>query len=192
MSKVNLILSAFLMMLLVGCGSSQNANTSSDVEEEISNIPEFFTNPPNDTEEFLYGTGTAVSSRQMMALQKAENTARQSIAQKLGEKVDALQKSFTEEITSGNNSNFAESFSNVNKILTSQELKGVTTEERQFISVNQNQQLRSYVLMKMPVGQARAALENALSQEEELYVKFKESKAFKELEEELHKVGNDE
>ena len=191
MYKINVFLSIILMMLLAGCGSSQNATVSSDVEEEISNIPQFFNNPPSDTEEFLYSTGTATSSRQMMALQKAENTARQSLAQKLGEKVDALQKSFTEEITSGTNSNFAEAFSNVNKILTSQELKGVTTEERQFIPANQNTQFRSYVLMKMPVGQARAALENALSQEEELYVKFKESKAFKELQEELDKLGND-
>jgi hypothetical protein len=43
----------------------------------------------------------------------------------------------------------------------------------------------------MPVGTARAALENALSRDEELYVRFRESEAFKELQENLERLGMD-
>ena len=176
-------------MLLSACGGSKQASLDnmppSDVKDEIKNMPEFYQNPPEDSDDYLFATGTAISSGQRVSLQKAENNARQVFAQKFGETVDALQKSFTEEVTSGNSSNFADSFSNVNKILASQELKGVSTVERVFIPANDNTQFRSYVLMRMPVGQAKQALENALSQEEELYIKFKESKAFEELEEAL-------
>ena len=205
MASVSKILSVALLVFVIGCGGSketsqpqpqpqqppQQQQPKSDVQQQINNIPDFFLNPPQDNEEFLYGTGTGVSSRQMTAIQKGENAARQSITQKLGETMDALQKSFTEEITSGGDSNTAEAFSNVNKILASQELKGVTTVERQLIPANNNTQFRSYILLKMPIGQAKAALENALSQEEELYVKFKESKAFQELEKELAKSKED-
>ena len=183
------ILFVLTAILLSACGGSKKASLDnmppSDVKDEIKNMPEFYQNPPEDSDNYLFATGTAISSRQRVALQKAENNARQVFAQKFGETVDALQKSFTEEVTSGNSSNFADSFSNVNKILASQELKGVSTVERVFIPANDNTQFRSYVLMRMPVGQARQALENALSQEEELYIKFKESKAFEELEEAL-------
>ena len=44
---------------------------------------------------------------------------------------------------------------------------------------------RCYVLMRMPVGPAKTAYENALSRDEELYVKFKASKAYQELQEEF-------
>lgn len=196
----NLSKSLFIVLitiLLSACGGSKQATIDnmppSDVKDEIKNMPDFYTNPPEDSDEYLFATGTAISSRQQVALQKAENNARQVFAQKFGETVDALQKSFTEEVTSGNNANFAESFSNVNKILASQELKGVSTVERVFMPANDNTQFRSYVLLRMPVGQAKQALENALSQEEELYIKFKESKAFEELEEALKKAkGNNE
>jgi len=193
MRKLNLLLVATVVAFMAACsGSKQTADSNlppSDVKDEIKSMPDFYQNPPEDDNEYLYATGTGVSSRQRIALQKAENNARQVFAQKFGETVDALQKSFTEEITSGANANYADSFSNVNKILASQELKGVSTVERVFVPTNDDTRFRSYVLMRMPVGQARTALENALSQEEELYIKFKESKAFEELEEALKNAG---
>jgi len=195
MKTLNTLFAITLMVMVTACGGSdqlaENELPPSDVKDEIERMPDFYQNPPEDDDEYLYATGTGVSSRQRVALQKAEANAKQEFAQKFGETIDALQKSFTEEITSGNSANYSDSFSNVSKILTSQELKGVSTVERVFIPTNEETLFRSYVLMRMPIGQARTALENALSQEEELYIKFKESEAFKELEKELKKAKGD-
>lgn len=176
----------------VACGGSKEAAQQSDVEQEISNMPEWYMNPPADNDEFLFAIASAKSSRKDMARQRAQINAKQQLASKLGEKVESLQKMFQEEVTSGDQTNYSDAFTNATKTITNQELKGATVEEMSFQATNQNTQFECYILMKLPVGEARAALDNALSKEEEMYVKFKESKAFDELQNNLDRIGNEE
>lgn len=173
------------MATVVACSSKPAAQ----MQQEIDQLPEWYTSPPADNDEYLYAVTSSTSTRRETARQKAESQARIGISQKLESKVEALEKLFTEEVTSGTNSNYSESFTSAGKTITNQTLRGIATEEIKFVPSSDGTRYECFVMVRMPVGDARAALDNALSQEEELYVKFKESKAFEELQKDISRLG---
>lgn len=174
-----------LLLTSFACSSSKNA-----AQSQIDDTPTWVYSPPQDTDEFLYGTASATSSRQNIARQRAEINAKQVLGGKLGEKVEALQKLFEDEVSDGLNDNYSASFSNATQIITSQELVGVSIDQLSFTPTPQGG-YTAHILMRMPVGAARSQLENALSRDQELYIKFKESKAFEELQQNLERLGLD-
>lgn len=181
-----IILSIILVPLIAACGSNKAVVDS-------ASGPDWYFTPPVDTEEYFYAVETAESTRMATAMRSAEANARQAMATKLEVKVTALQKSFEEEVQSGPNANYANTFSNASEQLVNTTLNGVTRDQADCMELNPertggNVNQRCYVLVRMPVGQARSALENALSKDEELYTKFKASKAFDELQERLHEI----
>jgi hypothetical protein len=179
----------FVISLLfsISCSSTQAV---SDGEDRIDDIPEWVLTPPTDNNEFLFSTGEAESSRMNIARNRAEIAAKQELASKLGEKIEALQKLFEEEVDTDTASMYSGAFTNATQLILSQELRGVATAERRF-SAKEGGGYISYVLMQMPVGSARAELERALSREEEMYIRFKESRAFEELQQNLERLGLD-
>lgn len=186
--------SILMMCLIAGVGYMMTACGSSEpaTAPQLSHIPDWYNNPPADTEEFLYVVSSAESPRREMARSRAQQAANANMAQKLGAKVEGLQKQFEEEIQSGDDFNYSAAFTNANRTITNQELVGATIETQEFAVVERNgQQLyEAFILYKLPVGAARDQLNNALSREEEMYVRFKESQAFKDLEENLHRIEN--
>lgn len=181
----SILLSAIILPLLVSCGSKEPAvNTQG---------PSWYYNPPQDTEEYFYAAEMGESTRLQTAMRSAENSARQAMATKLEVKVSALQKSFEEEVQSGPDANYANTFSNASEQLVNETLNGVTRDRAECMELNPEQtggnvNQRCFVMVRMPVGQARTALDNALSKDEELYTKFKASKAFEELQNRLHEI----
>lgn len=184
--KLKTILSILILPVLAACGSSETVVSTSAG-------PNWYFNPPQDTEEYFYSAGLAESTRMGTAMQSAQVNARQAMAAKLEIKVSALQKTFTEEVQSGPNANYASTFSNAGEQLINSTMNGVSRDRAECVELNPertggNVNQRCYVLVRMPVGQARSVLENALSKDEELYTKFKASKAFEELQERLHEI----
>jgi hypothetical protein len=110
------------------------------------------------------------------------------VIEKLGIKLEALEKLFLEEVGSGTQTNYSSGFTLATQQITSQQLLGVSLETVYFAR-NDEGLIESFVLVKIPVGDARATLENALSRDEELFVRFKESQAFKELQDNLDRLG---
>ncbi|WP_409028794.1 LPP20 family lipoprotein [Gracilimonas sediminicola] len=186
MKMKSILLTLFAFTFMVSCGG-EKAVTSQ------SSMPNWIMVPPNDTEEYFYAPGQAESSRQGTALRMAQSNATTAMAQKLEVKVSALQKSFEEEVQSGPNANYAATFSSASEQLVNNTMNGVTRDRAECEQLNPevtggNVNQRCYVLVRMPVGQARSVLENALSKDEELYTKFKASKAFEELQNKLHEL----
>lgn len=176
---------AGLLVIVAGC----SPEPAEQMQQEINQLPSWYTSPPQDNDEFLYATSSGTSSRREVARQKARTNATTNIAQKLEQKVEALEKIFTEEVTSGTESNFSEAFTRASKSITSQNLSGIAIDQVAFVPTSDGTRYECFVLVRLPVGDARRALDNALSQEEELYVKFKESKAFEELQKDLSRLG---
>lgn len=174
------------MGVIVACSPTP----ANQIQKEIDSAPDWYLNPPEDNEEFLYSTASAISSRREVARNKAENDSRANMAFKLESKVEALQKTFSEEITSGQNSNYDEAFTRAAKSIAGTTLRGASPDQIYF-APTQDGRYECFMLFKMPVGDARAMLDNALSRERELYVKFKESKAFEELQKDLSRIGKD-
>src|SRR5690606_21423861 len=97
------------------------------------------------------------------AIQNAQGEATQAMAAKLEVKVSALQKSFSEEVQSGPNANYAATFSNARELLVNNTLNGVSRDRTECVELNPertggNVNQRCYVLVRMPVGQARSVL----------------------------------
>lgn len=184
--KLKSTLSIFLLSFMISCSGGKTVVDSAQG-------PSWYFNPPQDTEEYFYAADMSENMRMSTAMRNAENGARQAMATKLKVKVSALQKSFEEEIQSGPNANYAATFSNASEQLVNNTMSGVSRHNAECVELNPertggNVNQRCYVLVRMPVGQARSALENALSKDEELYTKFKASKAFDELQERLHEI----
>ena len=159
-------------------------------QREIDKMPSWFLNPPADSEEFLYEIAEVTMSRRSSARQSAVIQGRTALSAKLGVKVEALQKLFEEEVTNGNESVYSAAFTSASQNVISQDLRAASVDEQAYVPTATGQ-FTAYVLLKLPIGDAREIIENALSQDEELYIRFKESKAFDELQENLERLGLD-
>ena len=174
---------ALTVLLLSGCGGSgQTTLTPTPSEETVENVPDWFLSPPEDPN-YLFGSGTATSRSMQMAVDKATTAARGNIASTLESKFEGLTKRFQEEVGEASESQMLTQFTQAQKEVVSQVLRGVSTREREI--KKEETIYRAYVLMNMPVGQAAAELMSKISENEEMYTRFRATQAFDELEEEV-------
>lgn len=177
----------FAAALFVGCGSSEPAQQSSQ-------YPDWYMSPPSSDSEYMYAIGEGTSSRMSMARQKAKQSGMAALAGKLESEVSAMQKNFEEETTSGVNSNYSQVFTNVSKSVAQQTLSGVDIHDSHVGSDQSGTKTHVILLMRLPVGEAanslNQALQNTLSRDEELYTKFKASKAFEDMKQSIEEMKN--
>lgn len=183
-----------LLLLLSSCKSSEEVHftdevrLSDDVELADDGLPAFINTPPIDTNEFLYATDSHVSSRRDMARRQAVLKANTNMASKLASKVEALDQIFQEDVSDGERDRYSAAFTLASRQITSSNLTGTALYQSHCDQDDRNR-YECFVLVRMPVGAARDALHNALSRDEELYIRFKESRAFDELEHNLERLG---
>jgi hypothetical protein len=173
-----------VLFIVQACSPS----ASQQVQQQLDETPEWFINPPSDTDEYLFATGSFTSTRRNVAQTRAMLQANTNMAVKLGTVIENLQEEFFEEITSGERSNYADAFTNATRQVTSQELRGLT-QDRVYFANKGDGQIEAFILARIPVGAARSALENALSNDEEMYVRFQRSNAFERMDEALQRAG---
>ena len=183
-------LGVLVLVSALACSSgAKMTEAEAAAQREIDKMPEWFLNPPLDSEEFLYEIAEVTMSNRSAARQSAIIQGRTALSSKLGVKVEALQKLFEEEVTNGDESIYSAAFTAANQNVISQNLSGASVAEQAFVPTSTGR-YTAYVLMQLPIGDARTAIQNALSQDEELYIRFKESKAFEELQNNLDRLGN--
>lgn len=186
--KIRILLSFLLVgFLALGCSSSEQT-----ADNAGSDLPSWYTNPPSSDSEYLYAIGEGTSSRRSMARKQAMQNGRAALALKLESEVSAMQKNFAEETTSGANSNYSEVFTDVSKSIGEQTLRGVEVDQSEFYQRDNNTKHEVLMLVRMPVGEAadamNEALENTLSRDEELYTKFKAEKGFEEMKKSIEEM----
>lgn len=176
----------------MGCSSSGNVQ---DEETQIeSQMPDWYLNPPSTNNEYMYAIGEATSTRRRLARNNAMQNGRSALTTKLETEVSAMQKNFAEETTSGENSNYRQVFTDVSKSVAEQTLRGVEVDRSHFARTQEGTQINVILLVRMPIGEAanamNQALQNTLSKDEELYTKFKASKAFKDMKKSIEDMEN--
>ena len=181
-SSIILFLSILLTVTLFSCKSTEQ------IEIEEDGTPVFFSTPPADDEEYLYAVDSHVSSRRDMARRQAVLKANTNMATKLRSKVEALDQIFQEDVSDGEADRYSAAFTLASRQITSSNMSGVTPHQVHFNTLDDGR-YECFVLVRMPIGEARQQLVNALSQDDELYIRFKESRAFDELQFNLERLG---
>ena len=181
-NRILLIIALFVILMISSCKSSKEIVLQED------GTPAFFNIPPSDDENYLYAVDSHVSSRRDMARRQAVLKANTNMATKLKSKVEALDQIFQEDVSDGEADMFSAGFTLASRQITSANLRGVTPHQVHFNTLDDGS-LECFVLVRMPVGEARQQLINALSQDDELYIRFKKSRAFNELQSNLERLG---
>ncbi|MDR0375736.1 MAG: LPP20 family lipoprotein [Treponema sp.] len=110
---------ATLALAITGCASSQTKST----------IPVWVTDPPQD-EEFIYGTGVAVSTSEARGWKLAENRARASISYQIIDIVEGMQIDFDQQAGPDGAETGESFFEDVSRQLTTSILSGARVVKR--------------------------------------------------------------
>ena len=159
---------ALLAFGLAGCGGSQ---------EMSEGIPGWYTNPPEDPNH-VFSAQSATSQQMQGAVDKATTGGRAELASNLETQVEAMNKSFTEEVSD----EMREQFVQTQRTVTSRVLQGTTAAKKKVMQ-EENGTYRAFVLMDMPIGKAAKELMSKVKQDDEMYTRFRSSQAFEEMEE---------
>lgn len=197
MKNITLYIVLFLLVSMLGaCKSSEQVHFDDEVRMSDPVVvgddgrPAFINTPPIDTSEYLYASDSHISSRRDMARRQAVLKANTNMASKLSSKVEALDQIFQEDVSDGDRDRYSAAFTLASRQITSSNLTGTALYQSHCDEL-ENSRIECYVLVRMPVGAARETLNNALSRDQELYIRFKESRAFDELQHNLERLGMD-
>jgi len=177
-----MIISIFAVILCVfylGCAGSKSLTDVS-----TGRVPEWYQNPPTD-KNYFFGVNTQTSVDMQTAFDKAKHGARQEIANQVKIQIDGLEKDFMEEVGSGENTQMLQQFNSASKQVVSTALSGSKVIKQEV--VENNDKFRAYILMSYPIGASNKALMEQIKSNQAMYTRFRSSKAFKELEQEIEK-----
>jgi hypothetical protein len=182
MRIVSILVLTFFVLSMFACGSKPEPKPLMGGTEV--NVPEWYLNPPQDSD-YLYAAATATSKDMQLASEKAKQQGRADLATQLEAKVSGLTKKFEEEVGLGEEAEYLSQFTQVSKTVVSTVLTGTRVSKNELLS--EAGIYRSYVLMELPVGAAAAAFKAQIANNEAMYTRFRSTKAFEELNDEVEK-----
>lgn len=177
-----LLWGALALAGLGGCGAQTTNLTPEANKKTISNLPEWFVNTPDDPN-YIFATATMTSKDLQMAVDKASTAARTELARQMETKYANLTKQFQEEVGAGENSELLQQFTSATKAVTQQTLNGSKIDKKDVQT--ESGIYRAYVLMSLPIGTANQMLMEKIKANQNLYTRFRSTKAFEELDKEL-------
>jgi len=180
--SLNLLLILAFSLLLIACGGSKELSKT-----DTGDIPEWYLTTPTATDH-IYAATSSTSRDMDLAISKASTEVRAKIARTLQVKVNSMQKKFEEEVGEGENSEYLSQFTQATKTVVSQEMSGSQITQKKLVKDGKN--WRAYVLAKYPIGAAQKAFLNKISNDNNLYTRFRATEAFAELENDVYKYDN--
>ena len=153
------------------------------VEKALSNIPDWFLNPPV-AENAMYTAGVATSGDMQFAMDKAMLSAKAALASQLKNSVTARILDFMREAGISNDeekSADAERF--IQDVVTEVNLAGFRRDKSQVFQ--EGRTYRAYALLYYPIGDANKILRDQVKKSGRLEARLRASKAFQELEKEI-------
>jgi hypothetical protein len=171
-------------LLLIACGGPKTTNLAPPPDEVVA--PDWFLSPPSDPN-YIYAAATQTSRDQQLAIKKAETEARTDLAQQMESKVSNLTKQFQEEVGLGEDSELLQQFTSATKTVTQQTLSGSKREQTKLLK--ESNIYRAYVLMSLPIGVANQQLMEKIKANQNLYTRFRSTKAFEDLDSEIEKMN---
>lgn len=170
MKKVIYCLIVSALFLTISCGP------------KLVPAPGWYYKPPESTE-YIYAPATEVSKDRQLAVNKASIQARAELAKELELHLSGLYKNFAEEAGLGEDAELLKFFNEATKIVVDKTLVGSHIEKKEV--KEEGDVYRAWVLIRLPIDPVHLGIYDEIKNREIMYTKFRASKAFKELEEEV-------
>ena len=169
---------SIIALTLFGCSSgSQSIGGTS-----TGDIPDWYASVPKDPNVF-FATSSQVSGDMQLAVDKATNAARTELGRMVETKISGLQKRFTEETGTAGNAQLLDMFTQASKNVVSTSLSGSKESKKKIVKDGSN--WRAYVMVEYPIGAASEALMQQIKNNEQMFTRFRASKAFEEMDKEV-------
>ena len=153
------------------------------VEKALSNIPDWFLNPPV-AENAIYTAGVATSGDMQFAMDKAVLSAKTALASQLNNRVSARIRDFMNEVGIANDAAMSAEAERVSQnVVTEVNLAGFRRDKSQVFQ--EGCTYRAYALLYYPMGDANKIVRDQVKKSDRLEARLRASKAFQELEKEI-------
>ncbi|NQV41640.1 MAG: LPP20 family lipoprotein [Candidatus Marinimicrobia bacterium] len=146
-----------------------------------ADLPDWFVNPPEEDDIYIYAVGMGESRKMDLAMDKAKQAGKVELSERISAKVQSQVKSFTQEAGMSENTQIVEFYQSTSKTVTDNTLNGVTVLKRYPYEKTGGTWI-AYVQLGLKKDAVSTAVVNVIKNEEALYAEFKASQAFKELE----------
>ena len=166
-----------IALFLMNCGGKPKA--------KISNIPDWYLNPPK-SEDAILEAGDASKHSMGLAKEAADARARDAIARAIEVKVNNLFKNFMQESGIGEEAEALEFTSSVSKQVTSNVLRGCKIAKREMKT--EGNLYHAYSLARYDVNSLVKETLSAARRQKALYNEAKANLSFQELEKEIEKL----
>lgn len=153
---------------------------SAQVEKQIDNMPNWYTNIPKE-DDAVYAVGTAVTPDLQLAVDIAVLSAKTTLADRVDSRIRSQMKLFKTKLGSSDfDATVQNNFEQVTRnIIADADVAGYTVKENQI--VQNGTQYRAYVLLEYKNAVANSVIKTRITQNEVLLEKLRETRAFKEL-----------
>ena len=202
-SKLMLV-SAVSVLALSACSSTQDkampgttdqVNVTYEykrdrVQEQIGNIPEWFREQPEDSDN-IFSAGTAVTPDLQFSIDAAVLNAKVILADRINSRMRSQAKQFKAKVGSGDlDASVISEFERAVKNITADtDVSGYHMAEVEVVP--HGTQYRAFVLLEYSDSEARKILTNRIRKDEMLFNKLRATKAWKELDENAEKQNKE-
>ena len=160
------------------------------VQEQIGNIPEWFKEQPEDSDN-IFSAGTAVTPDLQFSIDAAVLNAKVILADRINSRMRSQAKQFKAKVGSGDlDASVISEFERAVKNITADtDVSGYHMTEVEVVP--HGTQYRAFVLLEYSDSEARKILTNRIRKDEMLFNKLRATKAWKELDENAEKQNKE-
>ena len=164
---------------------------SAQVEQQIDDMPKWYTEIPKE-DDAVYAVGTAVTPDLQLAVDIAVLSAKTTLADRVDSRIRSQMKLFKTKLGSTDfDSTVQNNFEQVTRnLIADADVAGYSVKEQEI--VQNGTQYRAYVLLEYKNSTANAVIKTRIQQNEFLIEKLRETRAFKELDDNVSALKSDE
>lgn len=153
-------------------------------EEPAISFPDWYSKVPEDPDH-IYAAAMAKSRDVMLVTDMAELRGMSQIASRIESRVSRLLKDIRDEVGAEEDLDLKSASASVAESVSSAEVKGARVALRE--TRKSGSCYYAFVLMEVPIWQVNIGLVGKIEADENMYMRFRSSQAFKELEQEVNK-----
>lgn len=194
---MKLILAIFSSLFIISCGVTttgvdplqtqkridEKLEKQQEIKEDVvSDIPDWWLNPPMDTEDIFYFVGSGESKQLQMSLDIAILEAKEELASAINSRLSSQTKKFVTQSGIEDDMVLTTSLEEATKAVILEAQTGGYRVAKKDVQPHDNKYM-SYVLLEYIAGHANKLLYNQIKKDAETEAKIRQTEAFKELEE---------